>query len=1405
MANKYKKEIEDINRRVYGNKTFAELKRIGKKKGLLNVDRYKKTDKSKLIERLVKGKQLSDENKNVLLEHAKNSGLIVNANTSKEDILKKISNPKLTDLNEKRLRELADKKGVPLRSQMSNKAIIRRLENPTDYYKVESLKRLARNNNIDVPRNISKPDLINLLGERDLITTTPIKAQESNLGVSAKNIPEALRRVAKKKARNAREAVADFKNYIKNLNKDYITPARLKKLSRQLEKKIKKAVGEEKEIFKPIKEKEAFNGNALNYVINGNPFYGPVDFLRAAKPSMVNIMNNNHNTKVKLFFFVTMERVNLSPEGLKYPQKEFKFHSRGKKIITEATDTIEIYHEMISEILEAMLKVEQADGSGWVFMGVIRLILKIDKWDPLKASSYIDLPPELKNKKALINMQNTDNKCFLWSVLRGLNPKDKKAGRIDKDLKSKENTLNMEGIEYPVSLKDIKRFEKQNPDISISVLGYSKDEKIYPLRRSKHAMKNKRKYNIILLLIKDGDNSHYCLVKNESALLSSQVNKRKGKLYFCLNCLNGFDTPEKLENHKKYCEEEESVKITMPPPNTFINFKNFVHSEKAPFAIYADFESVLKPLDNCNPDPNRSYTKKYNKHEAVSFVYYIKSFNESVYKSKLRSYVREKEEDPDTTETFIKWLEEDVKIIANLGNKPMDITPEVEEQFKQASNCWICGNLLNSQDRVRDHCHFTGRYRGAAHNRCNLQYSKPNNISVFFHNLTGYDSHLFIKKLNKTMGTIDCIPNNEENYISFSKTIKTGEYVNKKGETKDKNFKIIFKDSMKFLNTSIEALVNNLPEDGFKNLEKYFKPYQAKLLKQKGFFPYEYLDNLEKLKDTITPPQDAFYSNLSGKGINKSCYEHVLNVWEKFNIKTLKDYLKLYNISDVLLLADVFENFRDICLKNYGLDPVHYYTAPGLAWDAMLKITKINLELLSDVDKLLMIEKGIRGGISIISNRYGKANNKYMKDFNNSEPSKYLTYLDANNLYGWAMKQKLPTHKFEWMTNKEIENIFNNQIVQVWEKTPCILEVDLEYPEELHDRHNDYPLCPERVECDHGVKKLIPNLRDKNNYVIHYKNLMQCLRLGMKLKKIHRGIKFIESDFMSSYIKMNVNLRTQAKNNFEKDFYKLMNNSVFGKTMENIRNRVNIKLVNTGEQFKKLTAKPNYESRKILNDNDNESLVSVHMKKTSLTMNKPVYLGMSILDLSKTLMYDFHYNYVIAKYGNRAKLLFTDTDSFLYEIQTEDFYKDISGDVKDRFDTSEYPEGHPSGIPTGINKKVLGMYKDEAKGDNIKEFVGLRAKLYSFKMEEGKENKKCKGIKKAVVEKSIRHEDYKTCLTTGKEQLRRQNIIRSYEHVLYTEEVNKIALSAADDKRYLLKDSFDTLAWGHHRINDLEN
>ena len=496
-------------------------------------------------------------------------------------------------------------------------------------------------------------------------------------------------------------------------------------------------------------------------------------------------------------------------------------------------------------------------------------------------------------------------------------------------------------------------------------------------------------------------------------------------------------------------------------------------------------------------------------------------------------------------------------------------------------------------------------------------------------------------------------------------------------------------------------------------------------------------------------------------------------------------------------MADVFENFRNNSLEHYKLDPAHYFTVPGLAWDACLKTTGVNLELLSDPDMLLMVEKGIRGGISMISNRYGKANNKYMEgSFDKNKPSKYIQYLDANNLYGSAMSKKLPTHGFKWMSSGELETLFEQQELHTWNKTPCFLEVDLQYPEKLHDLHNDYPLCPERVKCKNNVEKLIPNLRDKKKYVLHYKNLIQCIRYGMKLTRIHRGIKFVESEWLKPYIDMNTNLRAKAKNNFEKDFFKLKNNSVFGKTMENIRNRVDVKLVNNRENARKLVAKPNFRHCKIFNEN----LVAIHMKKTSLTMNKPVYLGMSILDLSKTIMYEFHYEYIKPKYGDKARLLFKDTDSLMYEIETEDFYKDISGDVKNRFDTSDYPDNHKSGIPTGINKKVLGVFKDEVAGECISEFVGLRAKLYSFKMFEGKESKRCKGIKKKVVQKSITHDDYKKCLLTGKEQLRKMNIIRSHDHEVYTEEVNKVAL-CADDKRYILEDGIHTMAWGHHKLN----
>ena len=437
---------------------------------------------------------------------------------------------------------------------------------------------------------------------------------------------------------------------------------------------------------------------------------------------------------------------------------------------------------------------------------------------------------------------------------------------------------------------------------------------------------------------------------------------------------------------------------------------------------------------------------------------------------------------------------------------------------------------------------------------------------------------------------------------------------NKDGKTFENKLEIRFIDSFRFMQTSLAKLVDNLHRHSFKNLRRFYKGEKLDLLLRKGVFPYDWFKSFEKLNANKLPPKEAFHSKLYDSDISDEDHHHTEKVWENFEMKTFKEYHDAYLISDVLQLADIFDNFRDVCMNNYELDPAWYYTAPGLAWDALLKKTKAELELITDPDMLLMIERGIRGGVSMFCTRYAKANNKYMTVYDPNLPTTYIPYLDANNLYGWAMSQKLPFRGFEWMSEKQLSN---------WKKHPCILEVDLEFPHELHDLHNDYQLAPESPKVN-KVEKLIPNLHNKTKYVVHHETLKFYQSHGLKITKVHRGVTFEESEWMKPYIELNTKLRAQAANNFEKEFFKLMNNSVFGKTMENIRNRVEVHLVTSEEEARKLLSKPNYHHRKIFSEN----LIAIHMKKTHLVFNKPIYVGMSIFHLAKFHMYRFHFNYI---------------------------------------------------------------------------------------------------------------------------------------------------------------------------------
>ena len=734
-------------------------------------------------------------------------------------------------------------------------------------------------------------------------------------------------------------------------------------------------------------------------------------------------------------------------------------------------------------------------------------------------------------------MKNKDNECFKWCVTRALNPVERDAERISNILKLQAEKLNWEGLKFPMELKNIDRFEKLN-EVSVNVFGYEKLTGVYPLKVSNSQTQSVASH-VNLLLISEGEKNHYCFIKSMSRLLTSQVSTKKAKKFFCPRCLNAFGRQDLLDKHLELCRDSEAVRIKMPEEGTFVYFKNHFKKMDVPFVIYADFESLMKAIIHCEQNREKSYTEKKFLHVPVSFCYYVKcSFDDKF--SKVVEYTATSE-DEDVAQKFVESLEEEVKsIYKDHPKKMMIFTKEDNANYKKSDSCWLCGEGFTPRGthqgekdwKVRDHCHYTGKYRGAAHNSCNIKFRRPKFTPVIFHNLAGYDAHLFIKNLGVSEGNIDCIPNNEEKYISFTKHVEVDRFT-PRGENNEVIVKreLRFIDSFKFMSSSLDELVNNLDEKDFVNTKKYFSTEQMKLLKRKGVYPYEWLDSIDKLNETQLPPKKAFFSKMSGEGISNKDYEHAQKVWKTFDMKTMRDYHNLYNKTDVLLLADVFENFRKVCKKNYDLDPCWYYTAPGLSWDACLKLTKIKLELLTDPDMLLMFEKGIRGGISMISTRHGKANNKYMGErFGINELVKYIIYLDANNLYGYAMCKKLPTGGFKWMTEEELEN---------WRDHSCILEVDLEYPEGLHDLHNEYPLAPERLMIN-KVEKLIPNLNDKKRYVLHYENLKLYESLGLKITYIHRGIKFEESDWMKPYIDLNTRLRAEAKNEFEKDFFKLL-------------------------------------------------------------------------------------------------------------------------------------------------------------------------------------------------------------------------------------------------------------------------
>ncbi|XP_030766283.1 uncharacterized protein LOC115890241 [Sitophilus oryzae] len=958
------------------------------------------------------------------------------------------------------------------------------------------------------------------------------------------------------------------------------------------------------------------------------------------------------------------------------------------KVICNSAETKDLIEEFVTVIDNKADEFAEKD-SGWILLNFIHLEININKFNPLRASSFIELPPEIVRRQAVVNIRNNDDYCFAWSIVAALHPPTG-VDFVTSSYPHYSTVLNTAGIDFPITLKNIKKFENQN-NISINVYGLekyynkiSKNEE-YEIIGPLHFTNAKKNIHVNLLLINDDDgNLHYCYISDLSKLISKQLSKHNGRKYLCEGCLQYFDTEQKLQYHNSYdCDH---VKINLPSKElvkdkygnvayeNILKYTNYQKQMEVPFVIYADFECILKPLNNNEnvEDPNSSYTVKNFEHIPYSFAYYVKCSFDDTY-SKFEKY-----RGLDSEKVFINSLEQDALNLYQTflkTPKKMNTLTELEQTtHNNATKCHICDKPLLG-DKVADYCHITGNYRGPAHSLCNINYKIPNFIPVIMHNLRNYDSHLFLKNMCSNKEQISVIPQNKEKYISFEKHIHVDNYFDKHTRNlKKKNLSLRFIDSFQFLSFSLSKLSDTLKDEQCIEIRKFFNDEEHfKLIRQKGVFPYNYIDSFEKLEEKFLPEKDEFFNSLTDEHISDEEYERALKVWKLFECECIGHYSDIYLLSDTMLLADIFENFRKTCLSTYKLDPAHFYTFPGLSWEACLRFTGIELELLIDPDMIHFFKNSVRGGVSSCITRKSEANNPFLSKFDATKPNKYIMYYDATNLYGFAMSQYLPTGDFVWLSEKEIKDLdifsFSNTSSKGY-----VLEVDLEYPEHLHDYHNDFPFCPENYKPPNSKStKLIPNLYNKSKYVIHYQFLKQCLQNGLKLTKIHRVIQFSQSAWLKKFIDLNTKLRNESKNEFDRHTFKLANNSIYGKTMENVDRRVDVRLVTEWEKNKRkdgaenLIAKPYFKDLTVFSEN----LVAIQMQKISITYNKPIYVGFSILDISKTVMYDFFYNFLKPLYKDNVALLYTDTDSFILEITTNNVYHDMHKNIH-KFDTSNY-------------------------------------------------------------------------------------------------------------------------------------
>lgn len=1154
--------------------------------------------------------------------------------------------------------------------------------------------------------------------------------------------------------------------------------------------------------------------------------------------------------------------------------------------------TLDDVHIAVDRMIkQSIAKIENmlSNGSGWVLTNIKHTFLNMWKYTPKGGRRFFDLPTHFMRKTSLFIPQNKDDDfCAWYCCVYALEHKTigHNASRIS-ELKKFKNKYPIEPSLYPFELT-----YNQYNHVKMEDLFQSKIHIWFTDINDKHppqvefcSKNDKYTREIDLLLIQDAQRNlrHFALIKDVGAFRRNKGNN-SSQTHVCRNCSRVFERKTTLESHQKLCNTHETTHITMPKEGSVQQFVQHSNKIPVPFTIIWDSETynMLMELEK----ENTTYISRHVPSGAFAVVHdTIK--NKVVKTFKYRG------------DTSIVEFIKDVKSYADdLVHKffnviePIRMTTEDWKDFKHATHCYVCNGSfckqsemnLYKQDKdkywlhvksldksaqkkylsdnkppkcplyaVKDHCHFTGKYRGACCNDCNLKLQVRIEIPVLAHNFKGYDSHFFVQALNSQFSDkVSVIPHNSEKFLQASVDLDQNR-INKKDMPQ-----LVFRDSYCHLSDRLEKLAENLDEADLITTKEYVRSistdeddFQRKfaLCKEKGTFSYEYFDSLKKFEETEIPDYKYFVSSLEYHGVKFSQLDEAeqrkvrlkrkkaVEVKEVFGFKNLWEWHDHYMMLDVYLLNDVWQKYRKVALDKFGLDPSYYPTLPSFCWSAMLKMTGEKLELLTEHEMYMLLEEGKIGGISMVGTiRYAKANHEMLKDFDPSIPKSFIKYADVNGLYSWAMKQLLPHSDFKWadLTTFDLRKAMED----VDGEYGCFLKVDFPIPKALHDKFRDYPILPENLTItdemlsplqkriknqllsyknfnETEVRKLVPNLYDKKNYVIHIKHLKLALELCDGLVKpedvvIHKVLSFKQKAWLKPYIDLCMSERQKATNDFDKGFWKLCSNSVFGKTMENVRDRMELTFYNDPLQFQEKLNDFRMSHYDIQN-----GTVAVYNTKWKTTLNKPIYAGVAILNLSKCLMYDIFYNHLKKQYGDDLTLLYTDTDSFIFQVYTDDFDRDIN---KELWDMCDYPPDNP--LYSKKNKKVEGKIKDETHGVPIVEFAGNRAKQYAVRTDwsnfhtddeewlkdHPQKTDKCigKGVAKSILDRSF-FRSYADAINHNWDKERMCQSVDVYgfksdKHTVYTVKVRKAFVSSFDDKRYLCDDGIHQLPYGHYKI-----